>query len=100
MRIVVRVANSFTASKTPPFQALKGWCRIHVVGGTDAHPLPTFGVSVPMRASVATQRGAQRGRRLFWGYILPLWAAGGLFLISRQEQKANIPFVRMNKSER
>ena len=34
MGIVVRVANSFTASKAPPFQALKGWCRIHMVGGT------------------------------------------------------------------
>jgi hypothetical protein len=36
MGIVVRVANSFTASKAPPFQALKGWCRIHMAGEMDA----------------------------------------------------------------
>jgi hypothetical protein len=39
MGIVVRVANSFAASKTPPFPlALKEWCRVFMVGGTDAHP--------------------------------------------------------------
>jgi hypothetical protein len=71
----VRVANSFTASKAPPFQALKGWCRIPMVRGTDAHS-SHLGSSVQTCAYFLPARiRAVSGS----GFILILRIAGGLF---------------------
>ena len=67
MGIVVRVANSFTASKTPPSQALKDWCRILVVGETDVH-LVTWGG----RPQACLFLQARIGRQQFKGLYHPL----------------------------
>ena len=85
--IVVRVANSFTASKTSPFQALKGWCRIHVVGGTGAHP-SHLGSSVQ---SACCFLPARIGRSsVLRGFILIPRIAGGLFLRHRPCKRQTI----------